>query len=210
MLKKLLIIYFSLYLALSPVVNAATQTQGLGKDVETVDQAAENAVENNALLSGTILTVVSVTELIDKDVTANDTWQLKKALDEGRTEDAKALVAVIGVITEAISGNKIIQKVVRAKNPVKNLDKTGKSVGQMDVAAKKGQAPKGIIRVDKGGTSGTGKSTGKVVEQDHVTFDRKFSLNKDGTWKDSRGRKPPILTNKQKKWLLNNGWELPK
>jgi hypothetical protein len=85
-------------------------------------------VENNALANGAVLlTVAAVAELIDKGVTTYDAWQLKKALDEGRNEDAKALAVVIGVgvITEVIPGNKIIQKVVnRAKNPVKNLDKT--------------------------------------------------------------------------------------
>jgi filamentous hemagglutinin len=102
--------------------------QGLGKDVEVADKAGVNAVENNALATGAVLlTVAAVAELIDKGVTTYDAWQLKKALDEGRNEDAKALAVVIGVgvITEVIPGNKIIQKVVnRAKNPVKNLDKT--------------------------------------------------------------------------------------
>jgi hypothetical protein len=85
-----------------------------------------------------------------------------------------------------------------------------KSINQIQAQINKGQAPKGIIRADKGGNTGKGKTTGKTVEQDHVTFDKKFALNKDGTWKDSNGRKPPILTNKQKKWLLSNGWKLPK
>jgi hypothetical protein len=89
--------------------------QGLGKDVEVADKAGVNAVENNALANGAVLlTVAAVAELIDKGVTTYDAWQLKKALDEGRNEDAKALAVVIGVgvITEVIPGNKIIQKVV--------------------------------------------------------------------------------------------------
>jgi hypothetical protein len=49
-------------------------------------------VENNALANGAVLlTVAAVAELIDKGVTTYDAWQLKKALDEGRNEDAKAL-----------------------------------------------------------------------------------------------------------------------
>ncbi|BAS68022.1 colicin E3/pyocin S6 family cytotoxin [Bathymodiolus septemdierum thioautotrophic gill symbiont] len=105
-------------------VGTAVITQGLGKDIEIADQAAENAVENNALVSGAIvLTVVAVAELIDKGVTAYDAWQLKKALDEGRTEDAKALVAVIGigVVTEAIPGNKIIQKIAQGIGKEKKI-----------------------------------------------------------------------------------------
>lgn len=43
-------------------------------------------------------------------------------------------------------------------------------------------------------------------EKDHVHFKDKSALNNDGTWK--HGKRD--LTNKEKEWLRNHNWELPK
>jgi len=48
------------------------------------------------------------------------------------------------------------------------------SVNQMNSQVRRGQAPKSVIRVDKGKVKG---------EQDNVHFDDKSALNRDGTWK---------------------------
>jgi hypothetical protein len=91
-----------------------------------------------------------------------DAWQLKKALDEGRNEDAKALAVVIGVgvITEVIPGNKIIQKVVGGVK--KNLDKV--KLLDKDTVLKGGEFTKTKIRV-KGGAVYKGKN-GRYCHRD--------------------------------------------
>lgn len=71
------------------------------------------------------------------------------------------------------------------------------SPNQLNKLINKGKAPKGIERVD------TGKVKG---EQTHVHFDDDSALNMDGTWK--HGERD--LTNAQRDWLQNNGWNLPK
>jgi len=67
---------------------------------------------------------------------------------------------------------------------------------QMDQQRKKGQAPSSVTRVDKGKVPG---------EKNHVHFDDGSAINSDGTWKHG-GRQ---LTNKEKKWLTDNGWKVP-
>ncbi|MFY9179891.1 MAG: RHS repeat-associated core domain-containing protein, partial [Venatoribacter sp.] len=68
---------------------------------------------------------------------------------------------------------------------------------QMNQQIYRGQAPRGIKRVDPGKVKG---------EQEHVHFDNGSALNKDGTWKHGGSN----LTSKQKEWLKNNDWTLPK
>lgn len=41
-------------------------------------------------------------------------------------------------------------------------------------------------------------------EQDHVHFKNGSALNKDGTWKHGHGK----LTNEQKQYLKQNGWDI--
>jgi hypothetical protein len=67
----------------------------------------------------------------------------------------------------------------------------------MNQAIKRGQAPKGIERVD------TPKVPGEKL---HVTFSDGSALNKDGTWKHNKGIQ---LTNAQRNWLIANGWKVP-
>ncbi len=71
------------------------------------------------------------------------------------------------------------------------------SQNQMQKQVEKGQAPKSVDRVDKG----VGPN-----EQDHIHFDDGSALNDDGTWK--HGGRP--LTNSEKNWVTDNGWNPPK
>lgn len=68
---------------------------------------------------------------------------------------------------------------------------------QLNRAIQRGQAPRGIVRVD------TPKIPG---EQLHVHFSDDSALNIDGTWKHGQ----TALSSAQEKWLTNNGWTLPK
>ncbi|NYG58766.1 RHS repeat-associated protein [Nocardioides daedukensis] len=73
------------------------------------------------------------------------------------------------------------------------------SFNQMNSAIRRGQAPKGIERIDRGKVPG--------AEQPHAVFGRGQgapSLNIDGTWKHGFVE----LTNKQRDWLIANGWNL--
>jgi RHS repeat-associated protein len=71
------------------------------------------------------------------------------------------------------------------------------SPNQMQKKVEAGQAPKSVDRVD---------SPRFPHEKPHVEFKDGNALNNDGTWKHG-GRN---LTNVEKEWLQNNGWQLPK
>jgi RHS repeat-associated protein len=73
----------------------------------------------------------------------------------------------------------------------------GTSPNQMQKQVEKGQAPKSVDRVD---------SPRFPNEKPHVEFKDGNALNNDGTWKHG-GRD---LTNIEKDWLQQNGWQLPK
>ena len=87
---------------------------------------------------------------------------------------------------------------------VHNVNGCGMSVNQMNRAIQRGQAPRGITRVDKPRGSVPG-------EQIHVAFEHSGrgaapQLNVDGTWKHG----PPVsLTTAHSEWLTANGWTLP-
>jgi hypothetical protein len=69
------------------------------------------------------------------------------------------------------------------------------SPNQMNMAIVRGQAPRGIVRID----------TPRVPhEQVHATLDTSGAVNMDGTWK----HKPEILTKAQADWLRSNGWHV--
>ena len=72
-----------------------------------------------------------------------------------------------------------------------------KSLNQLNKLQQTGKLPKTITRFDKGKILG---------ELDHVHFNNGSALNVDGTWK--HGYK--ILTNKEIKILVQNGWRLPR
>jgi hypothetical protein len=66
----------------------------------------------------------------------------------------------------------------------------------MNRAIQRGQAPRGITRID----------VPKVPnEQRHATFEDGSALNIDGTWKHGG----VDLTNSQMEWLIENGWTVP-
>ena len=72
-----------------------------------------------------------------------------------------------------------------------------KSINQLNKLVKTGKSPKSIVRFDLGKIKG---------EMNHVHFDKGAALNKNGTWK--HGSK--VLTNKEIKFLQQNGWTIPK
>lgn len=71
------------------------------------------------------------------------------------------------------------------------------SPNQMNKAISRGQAPSGLVRVDRGRVPG---------EQTHIHLDDGSALNIDGTWKHGG----TVLTNAQAEWLEANGWVLPR
>ncbi|MBB2486349.1 RHS repeat-associated core domain-containing protein [Mitsuaria sp. WAJ17] len=90
---------------------------------------------------------------------------------------------------------KAAEKVVEATKGVKAVERTGAS--KMQKAVERGQAPKGIERVDKAHDAPGAK--------DHVHFKDGTSMNHDGTIHDAH-KGTPSPTNKESKWLENNGW----
>jgi hypothetical protein len=77
------------------------------------------------------------------------------------------------------------------------LGRPGKGINQLNKLVKIGKAPKSIKRFDLGKVKG---------ELNHVHFDNGAALNINGTWK--HGSK--VLTNKEIKFLQENGWTIPK
>lgn len=71
-----------------------------------------------------------------------------------------------------------------------------KNPRNMNHQVKKGQAPKSVEAVNEARIP---------HEKHHIHFKDNHALNHDGTWKH-RGR---ALTNKEKEWILKNGWTLP-
>lgn len=73
----------------------------------------------------------------------------------------------------------------------------GKSPNQLNKDIRQGKAPKEVERVDVGKIKG---------EQVHVHLKDGSALNKDGTWKHGG----TTLSRATQKWLIENGWTLPK
>ena len=71
-----------------------------------------------------------------------------------------------------------------------------KSINQLQREVERGNAPTGITRFDKGNP--------RHNELDHVHFHDGSALYKDGTWKHGHGK----LTNEQRTYLKNNGWQI--
>ncbi|MFC3627492.1 hemagglutinin repeat-containing protein [Vogesella amnigena] len=97
-----------------------------GGDASSAGNAANIEMRNNALML-----IPLALELVDKGITAYDAWQLDKALREGRNEDAKEIAAgiAIGLATEAVPGNKVLQKIGQV------LGKSGKAGEEVARAA---------------------------------------------------------------------------
>jgi hypothetical protein len=70
------------------------------------------------------------------------------------------------------------------------------SVNQVQNLIKTNQAPKSIIRADKG----------KIFkEEDHIHFDDGSALNTDGTWRHGNR----TLTKSEVKFIIEINWKLP-
>ena len=82
---------------------------------------------------------------------------------------------------------------------VHNCNRT--SARQMQNKVEKGQAPKGIERFDKADAN-------QPNSKDHVHFKNGTSCNCDGTVHDKMNGIPDP-TNKEKKFLNDNGWKTP-
>ena len=73
----------------------------------------------------------------------------------------------------------------------------------MQAQVKKGQAPRGVQRVDPPHRDIPG-------QQPHIHFGDKYqSLNIDGTWGHEGGKAIPTLTREIIEWLISNGWGIP-
>lgn len=70
------------------------------------------------------------------------------------------------------------------------------SINQMNEQINKGQAPKGIKRIDQGLVKG---------EQTHAHLEKGSAINIDGTLKHGDGKEMTVAI---KKWLKGNGWKL--
>ena len=100
-----------------------------------------------------------------------------------------------GILKGAIGSILMANSTNNAANGYNKSEAKAKSINQLQQDVKKGKAPKGI----------TDFHTGKIPgEQDHVHFKDGSALNKDGTWKHGKGN----LTNDQKQYLEQNGWNI--
>ena len=81
----------------------------------------------------------------------------------------------------------------------KEDQKKTKSINQMNQDVKNKKAPKTVKMVHT-------KNTAVKGEQDHVHFKDDNALNRDGTWKEGKGRP---LTNAEKEWLKEGGFKIP-
>jgi hypothetical protein len=81
----------------------------------------------------------------------------------------------------------------------RSADRKAPSVNQAQKEVERGKAPKSIDRFDKGHP--------QLREQPHVHFKDGNALNQDGTWKHGPGRQ---LTNDEKDFLTDFGWQAPK
>lgn len=86
----------------------------------------------------------------------------------------------------------------RGKPSNSNSDNKPKSINQLETDIKKGKAPKGFKHFHNMHTKGG---------QEHVHLEDGTSLNKDGSWKDGKNSQHK-LTNKQIKYLQDNGWDI--
>jgi hypothetical protein len=85
---------------------------------------------------------------------------------------------------------------------VHNEDGCPTSPNQMQRQVSRGQAPRGIDRVDTA-------NPGTDDAQPHIHFnDWRSTLNQDGTWGHGDGS-DANLTTKMIRWLIDNGWGVP-
>lgn len=87
-----------------------------------------------------------------------------------------------------------------AQNKEKAIAESRKNVNQMQQQVERGQAPKGIKRVDQ-----ESPNDGEIA---HVHFVDGTSLNCDGSIHKTKSG-TPRPTKAQAKWLISNGWIVP-
>ncbi|PCI91632.1 hypothetical protein COB11_08290, partial [Candidatus Aerophobetes bacterium] len=86
---------------------------------------------------------------------------------------------------------------IERKRNKQNKNAKKSSAGSLQKQVNKGKAPKSVERVDKGRGA---------FEKDHIHFKDDSALNHNGIWKHSSKK----LTNEEVRWILENGWEVPK
>jgi hypothetical protein len=120
---------------------------------------------------------------------------LGEVLTGGAATPVAVPVAAGGVV---VAGHGLTSTGTAIANLQSFMSRT-KSVNQANVDIRRGNAPDGLVRVDKGKVKG---------EQDHAHIQigkNKAALNKDGTWKHGAVE----LTAKLRKYLEDMGWKLP-
>ena len=111
----------------------------------------------------------------------------------------EAGVAVVMVATAAVGGT--AAAVAEAGESVVEFS-SRTSANQMQKQVERNQAPKGVDRVDRANSN--------INEnKDHIHFSDGTALNFDGTPSHS-GNGIPKITKPIKKWIVQNGWMLPK
>ena len=98
-----------------------------------------------------------------------------------------------------VAGHGATSAVTALNNLTSMMSKT-RSVNQANQDIRKGNAPDGLTRVDKGKVKG---------EQDHAHLNvdgKNGALNKDGTWKHGLTK----VTNQIRQYLEEMGWTIPK
>ena len=108
-------------------------------------------------------------------------------------------LGVVGVATAAVGGT--AAAVAEAGESVVEFS-SRTSANQMQKQVERNQAPKGVDRVDRANSN--------INEnKDHIHFSDGTALNFDGTPSHS-GNGIPKITKPIKKWIVQNGWMLPK
>jgi hypothetical protein len=87
----------------------------------------------------------------------------------------------------------------KKEEKIKEKNKTP-SNNQIQMQVEKGQAPKGVTRID--GPKGK--------EHAHFKNDKNLALYRDGSIRHGTIEDlKKVMTNDIKNWLINNGWKLP-
>ena len=118
-------------------------------DTVVATSAATIETENNALI-----VIPIALQLIDMGITAWDAWRLEQAIEKGDMKLAEEITAgiAIGLATEAVPGNKIIQKIgstltkVMGKNADEVIAGAAKLVeGAKDIAPAKRPSNQAVL-----------------------------------------------------------------
>lgn len=133
---------------------------------------------------------------------ANGVWY---AFEGDWSNAGLSMLGAVPVVGDAATGAKLGAKALKAGGEAlegaaklgSKAEKAVTSVNQMAQMVKRGQAPRTIVRVDKGDSD--------VATQPHVHFTDGTALNIDGTVHDKKAG-AHSLTKQEREWLQNNGW----